>query len=918
MVFLHGFRRSSLRYTAAGLAVLLAASGNAQTAHESINCLEISRLRCEYLEDPEGIDVREPRLSWTVVSSERGQRQTAYQIIAASNPSLLDEDRGDLWDSGKVASSETVHVVYGGRALRSRDVCWWRVRVWDRDGEVSVWSEPAHWTMGLLEPTDWKAKWIGQQIETLPKDAEPPGPLFRKEFTLEAKPVRATAYVAAMGYYELHLNGDRVGDDVCSPVASDYSKRAYYLTYDVKETLKIGANCVGVWLGRGWYCEGFPGVIHPGPIARVQIEIDLEDGSRTCIASDDTWKTHPGPVTAIGRVQHANLDGERYDARDETPGWDAPGLDDAAWVSAAVVAPPTPVLCAPMMQPNRILETIKPVSLEEIAPGEFLFDMGRNLTGMFDLRLQGTAGEPVKMLFIERQEAGTGKWIAYDQQGEYVPRTNGEEVFKNRFNYHAFRYVKVSGLREPPVLDDATAHFVQTDYGDRGSFACSNELLNRIYETTLYTFRCVSAGGTTVDCPHRERLGYGGDAQITSRSALYAFDLGALYTKWLGNWRDAQDPETGALPNIAPSPHPAGGGPTWGAICVFLPWDLYLHYGDRRVLHENYDMMRRYVAFLDSKSENNQMKPFGGPQYGFLGDWVAPGHDQDFGPWSPEEWRIFFNNCFYAHIADRVAKVARVLGEDADAARYAQQAEAIRLATHAKYFKPDTNSYVDGGQAYLSIALLSGVTPEPLRAAVMNTLERVIVNTNSGHIDAGMHGSMFLLRWLNEARRDDLAFLMVNQTTYPGWGYMLEQGATTFWERWDGELSQIHSTLLAAGEWFPRAIGGIKPDEAQPGFKHVIIDPRPVGDLTWAKTQYDTVRGPVISEWRREGERFQLEVEIPANTSGEVHLPAAATEHVRESGVPAAESDGVRLMESGDAQIVFKIESGKYRFEVVN
>jgi hypothetical protein len=894
----------------AGIVTLVASAGWGVDAG-----LAVSRLRCEYLENPAGIDVREPRLSWIVASGERGQRQTAYQILVAGSRETLDGGAGDLWDSGKVASDETALIPYQGRALESRTTCWWKVRVWDRNDEASPWSETGSWTMGLLEASDWDAKWVGQPADTFPKNGEAPGPLFRKTFELGAKPVRATAYVAALGYYQLSLNGQRIGDDVCSPPVSDYDKRAYYITYDVTGALQPGDNCVGVWLGRGWYCPDFPGVVHPGPVARVQVEVTLEDGSTVRVASDETWKTHPGPIKAVGNTKKGNLDGERYDAGEEIPGWDTVELEDSGWISPQIVAPPAPVLCAPMMPLNRMTEIIAPVSLEEIAPGEYLFDMGRNLTGMFQMRLVGAAGLPVRMAFIERRDAETGKWVDYDQCAIYIPKSDAEEAFRNHFNYHAFRYVKVTGLKRPPKLDDANAYFVQTAFEDRGAFECSNELLNRIYRTTLYTFRCVTAGGVSVDCPHRERLGYGGDGQITSKTALYAFDLGGLYTKWLGNFRDVQDPRTGYLPNIAPSPHGAGGGPTWGAISVFLPWDLYLHYGDRRVLRDNYAMMKQYVAFLDSKSADHQLQPYGGFEYGFLGDWVAPGHDQGFGPWSPEEWRTFFNNCLYAWIVDHLSQVAGVLGETGDRDRYAAQADEIRRATHARYFKPAENSYVDGGQAYLSAALLAGVTPDDLRPGVIQRLERTILEINTGHLDVGMHGSICLLRCLNEIRRDDLAFRVINEKTYPGWGFMIEQGATTFWERWDGEHSQIHSTLLAAGEWFPRVLGGIKPDAAQPGFKRVIIDPRPVGDLTWAKTRYDTIRGPVVSEWRIENGRFQLDVEIPANSTALVQVPAANSDAVTEGAKPAAAAEGVRLSKYDAGRAEFEIASGRYRFE---
>ena len=877
----------------------------------------VERLRCEYLVDPLGIDARAPRLSWIVTSDERGQRQTACQILVASSRELLDAGTGDLWDTGKLASDETVLVPYGGKPLASRMECFWKVRAWDKDGQETAWSAPASWSMGLLEPSDWEGRWIGQSVDSFPKRGEAPAPLFRCVFSLGGKPVRARARVAAMGYYELRLNGRVQGDEVCGPAVCDYNKRAYYVTLDVTDSVRQGENCLGLWLGRGWYCSEFPGVTHPGPIGRVDLEVTLEDGSLVRVGTDATWKTHPSHVKALGDVRKGNLTGERHDAREEIAGWDAVGYDDGAWAAAALVDTPPVNLCSPMVEPNRITETIAPVEISEIASDEYMVDFGRNLTGMIEFRLKGTPNEPVRMHFIERWEDKWKEWVDFGQRDEYVPRTDGEEVFRNRFNYHAFRYVKVTGLSEKPKPADIKALFVRNDYARRGSFQCSNDLLNNIYRTTLYTFDCVTAGGVSVDCPHRERLGYGGDGQITSKTALYGADLGALYTKWLGNWRDVQDPETGGLPNIAPYPHPAGGGPTWGAVCVLLPWDMYLHYGDRKVLADNYAMMKRYVDFLDSKSENGLLKPFGHKDYGFLGDWVAPGHDQGSGPWSPEEWRTFFNNCFYAYVADHVSKVAQVLGEKEDVKRYTAHAGAIREATHARWFKPESNSYVDGGQAYLSFALLSGVVPEAVRPAVLKNLEHAIVEINSGHIDTGMHGSMFLLRCLNEARRDDLIYLMTNQRTYPGWGYMLEQGGTTLWERWDGERSRIHSTLLAAGEWFPRGLGGIKPDPESPGFKRVIIDPRPVEGLTWAKATYDTIRGEVSSEWRRTDGGVKYSFEVPSNTAALVHVAVPEGFTLRENDLPGGTEQFWRVLELSDGMATLEMACGEYSLEVI-
>ncbi len=879
--------------------------------------LAVGHLRSEYLANPLGIDIPHPRLSWVLDSPRRDQVQTAYQVLVASSRAKLDENVGDLWDSGKVVSAETAQIAYTGSPLASRTACFWKVRAWDGDDVPSAWSEPARWTMGLLNPDDWSAGWIGQPEETIPRQKNAPSPWFRKVFSLDAAPVRATAYVASMGYHELYLNGQKVGDAVLQPAVSDYAHRAFYVTQDVTGRVRQGENCLGLWLGRGWYVEGFPGVVHRGPIARVQLEIALADGRTVTVKSDATWKTHASGITTLRAPRGfgaAYGGGERYDARLDVEGWNAPGFDDDGWPAAAIVRPAKARLVAQMVQPNRLVRSFRPAAVEQLGPGEYLFDMGRNLSGWFELRFRATPGETVRLEYTELRPPDPQR-AGYLQFDECIAKDDGETVFRNRFNYHAFRWVKVSGLARAPKPDDATAWLIDTDFARVGDFACSNDLLTRIYQTVVWTYRCLSLGGYTVDCPHRERLGYGGDGQVTMETGLYTFDVGALDTKWLADWRDAQNPRTGELPNTAPYPHAAGGGPTWGAISILLPWQLYLHDGDRRVLETCYGMMQAYVGFLDSKSRDHLLQPYGHPHYGFIGDWVAPDRDQGIGPWSPEPLRVFFNNCFRLYCNQLMEKIATVLEKPDDAQRYRAKTAAIATAIQRRFFRPEENLYVNGEQPYLAFPLYLGLVPPSYRARTLAHLEMEIVETHQGHIDAGMHGTYFLLKYLNQIGRDDLIFLIANQRTYPGWGYMLDQGATTSWERWDGKHSRIHSTLLAIGSWFPAGVGGIQPDENAPGFRQVIVRPSIVGDLTWAKAHLDTIRGRVACDWRLgDDRRLELNVRIPANTTATVYVPATPGAEVTEGDHPAAEAEGVRPVCKVAGTAVFEIGSGQYHF----
>ncbi len=877
-------------------------------------------LRCEYLVNPLGIDVRHPRLSWTLEADGRNQHQSAYRILVASDRDRLNRNEADLWDSGRVDSSDTVQIGYAGKPLASRTSCVWKVRVWDGNNRPSAWSTPAAWTMGLLTDQDWTSRWIGQPTSMIPKGLNANSPWFRKVFALDARPIRAVAYVACMGYYGLHLGGNKVGDSVLAPAVSNYAHRIYYVTHEVTSRVHQGKNCIALWLGRGWYVEGLPGVSQRGPIVRVQLEITLEDGRTISIDSDRTWKTHISCMTTLRPKRGFGFNyggGERYDARDELPGWNTAGLDDSDWNAAAEQKPPAARLVAQMIQPNRLVRQLQPRTIEALDDGQYLVDMGRNFNGWFQLRFQAQPDTTVQLEYHELRPPDEER-NNYLQIDQCAAKDRQPTVFRNRFNYHAFRWVKISGLSQAPSKDDIKAWLVDTDFHEVGNFACSNRLLTRIYQTVAWTYRCVTLGGYAVDCPHRERLGYGGDGQVTMETGLYTFDVGAMNTKWLGNWRDAQNRETGELPNTAPYPRPAGGGPTWGAICVMLPWQMYLHYGDHRVLQQNYDMMQRYIAFLDSKSRDDLLRPYGHEFYGFIGDWVAPDRDQRVGPWSSEELRVCFNNVFYVYLHQLMEKIATVLDKPGNATRYREKGRRIAHAVQARFFKPDKNVYATGEQPYLAFPLYVGLVPKPHRKQVLANLEKEIVQTHKGHLHSGMHGTYFLLKCLNQAERDDLIFQIVNQRTYPGWGYMLDQGATTIWERWDGKYSRIHSTLLSIGPWFPAGICGIQPDEHRPGFEHVWIRPRFVGDLTWAKSHYDTIRGRVTVAWRKDGGKLNVKIVVPANTTATVCLPALSKATIQESGQPLDDAEGVRLVSRTGNAVVIGIGSGSYQFKIQN
>ncbi|MFC1551057.1 family 78 glycoside hydrolase catalytic domain [Candidatus Latescibacterota bacterium] len=903
------------------LFILIAAAGCGGNSSD----VTIHSLQCEYLDNPLGIDVTSPRLSWKLSSNVRGQKQTAYEINIADSKEHLLSGGENIRDRWKVNSDRSVHVNYEGAALTSKMESWWRVRIWDKDGNPSEWSEPAMWTMGLLTESDWQSEWIGADWQG---DPAPSLPWLRKTFELENAGERAMAYVCALGYYELYINGKKVDDHVLAPAVTDFSKRTLYVAHDITDYLTEGTNCVALWRGRGWYVEGHPGVIHNGPLVRAQIHIFSQDedspDNERIIATDTSWKAHPSPITPLGKgLAFGDYGGERYNARAEMPDWNTAGLDDSGWQQAVSFDPPEVPSSAQMVQPNRITRTITPTGVEKLPTGEYLIDMGTNYTGWFTMNFPGGGkkGSTVKLEYGDSIRDGT-RLRTYNQIDEYIMSGGTDETFRTRMNYHAFRWVKVSGLENEPSLGGITGHLIHTGYSRAGSFECSNELLNNIYDTVVHTYRCLTLGGYVVDCPHRERLGYGGDAGTSLETAMFNFDTGALYTKWLGNWRDAQDPETGDLPHTAPAyPEQGGGGPMWGGFCTTLPWQLYLHYGDERILDISYPIIVKWLAFLESKSKDNILEPYVSygismPQWNFLGDWLAPNRGENL---SRERGRVdansskFLNNAYFLYNLQIASKIAALLNKPGDAAMFAQKAETLEAALNNRYFDAENNSYANGEQPYLAFPLLLGMVPEGHRSAVMDSLENAIMVRRNGHLNAGMHGLYFLLEQLMKEERNDLIFEMVNKKTYPGWGYMLENGATTMWESWTGG-SHIHDTLISIGSWYIQGLGGIQIDEESPGFKNVLIKPQIIGDLTHLKASYNSIHGMISDEWRLSGNTLELNVTVPPNTTATVFVPSVDADGITESGNPAGKSEGVTFLRMENGTAVFSVESGNYSF----
>jgi alpha-L-rhamnosidase len=992
----------------------------------AIYSVEVQSLRCEFRNDPLAIDAAKPGLSWKISSDsdERGVKQTACQILVASTPEILAKDQGDLWDSGKVASDESVHIDYQGKPLASGMLCHWKVKAWttnaDGEEEATEWSAPAFWRMGVLQATDWRGKWISHDDENLNI-----APWMRKTFDLPAAPSQAFVTVNIAGYAELYINGQKVGADVLTPAVSDNTKQVFYNTYDVTKLLKPGRNTIGHWLGRGMATrtETITQSVKPAlPHVRAQIEAEI-GGKPWVLGTDASWKTSPSSYERRGGTHHNDFGGERVDPSLHIANWCSPDFDDKDWKNAVEVEAPKGEVVAQQAPLNRIGKEIPAVAVNDLGGGRYEIDFGTALTGWMRLKMpawnaqpdeiaensappqgpanlkilkatyaardgagsadvtakvaafakddalnfevtpQNLGGDPapnhvkdlvvdyelhgktrttrvadfspitippqpkravVRMTFADKKHYGVkvgfggkpeplpdGSYQHFNQVSEFVSTGKPGEVFEHKFNYAGFRYVLVEGLPVPPKKEDAVAMLVESDLEAVGAFECSNELFNRISRVNQWTQRSLNLGGYFVDCPHRERLGYG-DGQVAAEGFMTSFGAYGFYRKWLMDWRIRQGAD-GYMPHVAPFAM-GGGGPGWPGLLSAITWRHFLYYGDKRVLEENYDAIRRFVDSLESRSKDGVMRAYGGT-WDFIGDWVPPERGMDTQNWPNRPAAELFNNCYRIQQLEILKSIASVLGKKDEVEHCESRLATARPAVHAAFFDKAAGNYGIDEQAYYVMPLLAGVTPEAERPALLKKLEKNILEKNKGHLDTGMLGTYFMMEHLRSIGRNNLVFEMFNKTTYPSWGYMLEQGATTLWEQWNGFWSNIHSCFTSPDNWFYQGLAGIQTDPAAPGFKNTILKPALAGDVTWVKSHHESPYGKIVSNWKREGEKLTMDVTIPPNSTATVFVPAKDAASVIESGKPAGEAEGVKFLRMENNAAVYAVGSGNYQFQ---
>ena len=871
-----------------------------------LNSIQPVHLRCEYLGQPLGIDEPQPRLSWTLESSRRNVRQSAYQI------QVMNTDKALRWDSGRVESDAMAQIVYAGQPLVSRMRYEWRVRVWDETHALSEWSEVAFWEMGLLHAHDWQAQWIGfDSTAGIAFDEPLPAPYLRSSFEVSAPVNKARLYITARGLYIASLNGQRLGDAALAPGWTDYAQRIEYQTLDVTDAIQHGENVLGVMLGEGWYA-GHIGYKHQRrhygalPQLLAQLELDFEDGTRQIIVSSGAWGQWQVTTGAIRSSDF--LMGEVYDARLEQLGWDAPKFDASGWQPVYTFEAGAAQLVAQKAEPIRVLEERIPLRVSSPSAGVHVFDMGQNIVGWARVRVSGEAGTRVGLRFAEMLQADgtiyTDSLRSAKSTDTFILKGDGLETLEPHFTFHGFRFVEITGLEGALTLDTIMGIVVGSDTLDVGDFTCSNQLVNQLHSNIRWSQRSNFLSVPT-DCPQRdERLGWLGDAQIFARTATFNADVAAFFTKWLQDVSDAQSP-TGGYSDVAPRVVDYNdAAPAWGDAGIIVPWTLYQVYGDTRIIERQWQSMTDWMRYIADANPNHlwlERRNFN------FGDWLSVDAITD---------KDVLATAYWAYDASLMAQMARASERTGEALEYEALFKRIRDAFNRAFLEGDgwVRGHTQTGQV---LALHFKLAPDNQRDAITARLLEDIAAKNH-HLSTGFVGVGYLCPTLTATEHLETAYRLLLNETFPSWGFSIRMGATSIWERWDGWTPEggfqdagmnsfNHYSLGSVGQWLYQTVAGI--DSAAPGFKHIRLQVQPGGGLTHARASFQSISGRIESQWQLEGERFTWRVKIPANTMATLHYPIANAQ-VLEAGKPLA-GVSVRL-EAG--LWVLELGSGEYEF----
>jgi len=912
------------------------------------SCAERSKIKpvqltCEYMTHPAVVDVPSPRLSWIneVISDKvRGEYQQAYRICVASTKAGLLKGEADIWDSGKVPSGDAYLIPYSGSKLQSGKDYWWRVMVWDSNGVASAWSAPAHWGMGLLSPGEWKAQWIGapwqgeeprkvistQTAGSLVNSRQTgypfyPAPLLRKSFQVKDNVASAKAFVTGLGYFELYLNGKKVGDDCLVPNLTNYTNReditydqlwitidnnfrghrVMYLAYDITDMLQKKQNVAGAILGDGFYDTTSKWMASFGsPRFLCQIEVTYKDGTKDIICSDVTWKVKESPI-----VMNGVFDGEIYDANLETEGWATTACDDSGWKNVVLRRPPTGELNAHTAPTDKVMETLQPVTLTKNDAGAYEVDFGVEISGWIRFKdIQGKKGDTLNVKYICESPLGIQK---------YIFKGSGKESYAPRFTWFVFRKAVISGIDNltPEMM---TAEAVNTDVKISAEFRTSNPLFEQINTIWRRSLMDNIHGGIMSDCPHRERAPYTGDGQVACVTVMHNFNAAAFYAKWIRDMRDAQNVETGYVPNGAPWQPGCGGGVPWGAAINIMPWEFYVHYGDRKMLEDNYFAMKGKIRYmLNWLTVDGTMLM---QKTNFHSD--RPNYWLNLGDWAPA-FKIpaeeLVHTFFLWRCADFTARAAKALNQPDDAACYSNIANSVKSAFHKKFYDAGNKTYGDYGSNIF--ALVMGV-PQEHYDDVVKTCRQEIIEKYNGHLNTGIFGTQFFFETLAAHGMNDVAYEAMNKRDFPSYGHWIEQGATTTWEQWNGRSSRNHPMFGGGLNWFYRTLAGVNTDENNPGYKHIIIKPDLPEKLNDVYYSNITPYGKLVSEVKKDGNRLEMNITIPVGSHATVYIPVTGNSTVTESGNPIETAPGIEKVGYENGRMIVKAMQGSYKFVVSN
>lgn len=880
-------------------------------------------LTCEYLHNPMVIDVKQPRLSWINVAEdgERRQFQTAYHIQVASSLDKLEQGNADLWDSNKTYSDQSFLIHYAGNTLKPRQECWWRVRVWDVKGKVSAWSKPAYWNMGLLESSDWIAKWIGAPWQTdeataLSGDKEiVPAPLFRKRFKISKEIADAKIYISGLGYFELYLNGKKVSNDVLVPSQTNYGKRegldvtrvtiddnfrgynVLYLCYDLKKHLQPEENVLGCILGNGFYNAPVNWTMPYGsPRLIAQLYITYADGSEDVIVSDTSWETSKSAIISDGIYS-----GEHYDARLENANWCLPSNKKDSWSRAGIRKAPEGQLQAQMCRSDKVMEYLYPRKISVLGTGHYKIDFGTEISGWVHLHnMQGESGRKIEIRYLCESPNGTSS---------YIMKGDGMESYAPRFTWFVFREVEIMNWPGEMHAEDVIAEVVYTEIESVGEFKCSNSLFNQIHKIWRRSFTDNLHGNIVSDCPHRERSGYTGDGQVACVTAMHNYNVTSLYTKWIKDIFLSQNRETGYVPNAAPWQPGCGGGVAFSAAMNIMPWEFYVHYGDKDLLRVNYEGMKEQIRYMKTWVQEDgtmltRIKSNGEvSKWHNLGEWNPP-----FG-FPPKD---LVHTYYYWRCVDVTAKAAKALGYIEDNEELRILSDTIKAAFHKKFYHSDTHTYGPFGSNIFALAM--GV-PDTVKEVLIETVKNELAGYD-GHLYTGVFGTQLFFETLTDCGLNELAYEAMNKEDMPSYGWWISQGATTTWEEWNGNNSRNHPMFGGGITWFYRKLVGIDTDEEQAGYKHIIIKPYPPEGIKYASFSMETPYGKTSVRWEKRSCSFNMNVEVPVGSYATVHIPMAFGEKIKESGVPIDKVEEIAYNGTDDGYALFRIQSGKYDFEV--